>query len=204
MKHTTRAGVLFEAVASELSRVLPASAYKHHDKTGRTEIKSAFVREALNRVFGLPGFGWGLRVLDMQTTRGESASGKQLYQSLSRGEFWYTLVQVSEGAEATTTVCTFDVFGGSTNIDPQYVERGAYQSMVSHAARELGFQRHVYNDSFHPKMPTVVEWLAGEWEHKDVTQIAPTEQNFKKISAKKREISSGEVGEGLFDSLTLV
>lgn len=148
----TLVGVPLDEIATAFSRVLPSSAYsaisysKVKDADGKeremTDIKPAYFVEAMNKMFGLAGYGWRYEYDEMITQYDETAfknkggweitiSNLRLYYKYTDGENVY---------ESMPIVAS----GGAFMQKRVHAERGAITNAVGSAGAKMGWQSWVY------------------------------------------------------------
>ncbi len=143
---TTLTGIPLSEVPALLDEQLEPAAYSAvPGAVDLTDIKPAWLTEALNRILGLAGYGWwydyeqiAVVPLTQQTRNGP----REIYQaSLDRLVFYYRLL-----VEGQEEVVTLIANGGSENEKREYAVRGAITNALGAAAAKLGWQLSVYQN----------------------------------------------------------
>ena len=142
----TLTGLDVEKAIEILDKELPASAYKSvPGGADLTDIDPNYMRQVLNEVFGLAGYGWGYTYdpdhvytrTDVETTRkGERTVVVAVVKYLS---FWYTLLV--DGEPKTGMI---PATGASKNSSDAYALKGALTNAIGNAVSNIGFQISVY------------------------------------------------------------
>jgi len=136
--YTTLTGLTMDQVAEKLDAELPPDAYSRiPGAVDLTDIDPAYMRNALNSVFGLCGVGWGYdyTVADLDISFGE----KSVAAVCRRLTFWFKLKD-DDGIRCFEIPAT----GASENRNPQYAMKGALTNALGNAVSNLGFQESVY------------------------------------------------------------
>ena len=138
-KHRTLTGFTLKQVAEELQKPLEAKAYKGvPGGADLTDIGTAWMIEALDRVFGPAGLGWRLTYnpQEMFVVFGE----KRPTAYLRSATFSYRLVEQG-GKDVWVEIQTN---GGSQNSEVGYALKGAVTSALGEAVSQLLWQLDVY------------------------------------------------------------
>jgi hypothetical protein len=136
-------GFTLQQIEQELDRVLPKDAYSAvPGGAALTDIDPGFMREELNRLFGICGIGWGYfyNSSDVETDlvkRGQGTTNSAIVKKLT---FWYKLAD----ANSETLCAEIPSSGGSLNDVLGYAIAGAVTNAIGKAVSNIGFQKSVY------------------------------------------------------------
>lgn len=136
-------GFELKQIELELDRVLSKDAYTAvPGGAALTDIDPAYMREELNKLFGVCGIGWGYAYspddIQMEVVkRGQGSTNSAIVKKLT---FWYKLV----GTNGEIVQAEVPSSGGSLNDVPGYAVSGAITNAISKAVSNIGFQRSVY------------------------------------------------------------
>lgn len=142
----TLTGMTLQEALSKLQAPLEAAAYKKVTGGGAplTDIKPAWLTEALTEVFGLCGVGWSfdwdtIEIYSTDTITKSGAARLVWQADIMKGRLIYTLTDGTDNFK-------FDVpgTGGSDNDVKEYAVRGAVTNMIGAAASKLLWQLPVY------------------------------------------------------------
>lgn len=139
MNFKTLTGLTLVEVARKLDEELPPDAYTRiPGAVDLTDIDPGYMRQVLNAVFGLCGYGWGYEYhpADLELTFGE----KNVLALIKQMTVWYVLVG-DDGQERRSVVVAS---GASENRTPAYAMKGALTNALGNAVSNLGFQESVY------------------------------------------------------------
>jgi len=142
---TTLTRIPLNEISAALSRVLPKEAYKAVTGTRAelTDIRPPYLREKLEEVFGVVGYGWWYTYDDMESEYDKSRnSGNPWTSTIKTLKLYYRYVDsetnqvfVSEPIYAT---------GGISMDRKDFTQRGALTNALGDAAKQLGWQKGVY------------------------------------------------------------
>ena len=170
--HTLKSltGFTLPQIEQELDRVLPKDAYSAvPGGAALTDIDPGFMRDELNRLFGMCGIGWGYTYSssDVETDlvkRGQGTTNSAIVKKLT---FWYKLTD----ANGETSNAEIPSSGGSLNDVLGYAVAGAVTNAIGKAVSNIGFQKSVY---------------LGARSHKNVDgRYDPTAAAKKSVAASK-------------------
>lgn len=139
MNFKTLTGLTLAEVARKLDEELPPDAYTRiPGAVDLTDIDPGYMRQVLNAVFGLCGYGWGYEYhpADLELTFGE----KNVLAFVKQMTVWYVLIG-DDGQERRNLVVAS---GASENRTPAYAMKGALTNAIGNAVSNLGFQESVY------------------------------------------------------------
>jgi hypothetical protein len=107
-----------------------------------TDIDPGFMRDELNRLFGMCGIGWGYSYSssDVETDivkRGQGTTNSAIVKKLI---FWYKLTD----ANGEAAIADIPSSGGSLNDVLGYGIAGAVTNAIGKAVSNIGFQKSVY------------------------------------------------------------
>ena len=139
---TTLTGIPVSELQARLDAELPAAAYSQvPGAADLTDIDPGYMRHVLNTVFGISGFGWGIKYNseDLVVTAEQRGQRTVYSASLAKLEFWYKLA--SDNVEH---LCILHASGGSENSNTGYAMKGAITNALGQAVSNLGFQESVY------------------------------------------------------------
>jgi hypothetical protein len=143
--HTLKSmsGFTLPQIEQELDRVLPKDAYAAvPGGAALTDIDPGFMRDELNRLFGLCGLGWGYSYHSGDVETGQVKRGNGMTHSaiVKKLTFWYKLAD----AAGATCVAEIPSSGGSLNDVLGYAIAGAVTNAIGKAVSNIGFQKSVY------------------------------------------------------------
>jgi hypothetical protein len=136
-------GFDLKQIESELDRELPADAYSAvPGGANLTDIDPGYMRDELNRLFGICGIGWGYHydVADVEyeiVKRGQGTTNSAILKKLV---VWFKLVDGSGGEHRLEVPSS----GGSLNDNAGYALSGAITNAIGKAVSNIGFQKSVY------------------------------------------------------------
>jgi hypothetical protein len=136
-------GFSLNQIEVELDRELPADAYSAvPGGANLTDIDPGYMRDELNRLFGICGIGWGYHydVADVEyeiVKRGQGTTNSAILKKLV---VWFKLVD-GDGGENRLEVPSS---GGSLNDNAGYALSGAITNAIGKAVSNIGFQKSVY------------------------------------------------------------
>ena len=139
MNFKTLTGLTLAEVARKLDEELPPDAYTRiPGAVDLTDIDPGYMRQVLNAVFGLCGYGWSYEYhpADLELTFGE----KNVLALIKQMTVWYVLIG-EDGQERRNLVVAS---GASENSTPAYAMKGALTNAIGNAVSNLGFQESVY------------------------------------------------------------
>lgn len=134
----TLMGYTIEDALVELDKEYPSNAYKSAGKFELTDISPAYITESMTKVFGLFGYGWGVRYNPENAEQTKVDSG-WAYVLIKQAEFFYK-IQVGEMIDEAV----FTVNGGSKNKDIEHAWKGAVTNCITHGISRLCVQLSVY------------------------------------------------------------
>lgn len=136
-------GFSLKQIEVELDRELPADAYSAvPGGANLTDIDPGYMRDELNRLFGICGIGWGYHydVADVEyeiVKRGQGTTNSAILKKLV---VCFKLVD-GDGGEHRLEVPSS---GGSLNDNAGYALSGAITNAIGKAVSNIGFQKSVY------------------------------------------------------------
>lgn len=136
-------GFDLKQIESELDRELPADAYSAvPGGANLTDIDPGYMRDELNRLFGICGIGWGYHydVADVEyeiVKRGQGTTNSAILKKLV---VWFKLADGSGGEHRLEVPSS----GGSLNDNAGYALSGAITNAIGKAVSNIGFQKSVY------------------------------------------------------------
>lgn len=136
-------GFTLSQIEQELDRVLPKDAYSAvPGGASLTDIDPGFMRDELNRLFGMCGIGWGYTYSssDVETDIVKRGSGTTNSAIIKKLTFWYKLVDAS----GESSLAEIPSSGGSLNDVLGYAVAGAVTNAIGKAVSNIGFQKSVY------------------------------------------------------------
>lgn len=136
-------GFTLSQIEQELDRVLPKDAYSAvPGGAALTDIDPGFMRDELNRLFGMCGIGWGYSYSssDVETDLVKRGSGTTNSAIVKKLIFWYKLSDASGEA----SIAEIPSSGGSLNDVLGYAVAGAVTNAIGKAVSNIGFQKSVY------------------------------------------------------------
>jgi hypothetical protein len=143
----TLAGLTLAEASARLDEQLPAEAYSAvPGGADLTDIDPNWMREVLNSIFGICGFGWGYEYdpanmqIGVEQRKTQSGSRTVSTAFLKHLRFWYKVVD----AGGQTQTCSVDASGASENSSAAYAMKGAITNALGNAASNIGFQKSVY------------------------------------------------------------
>jgi uncharacterized protein (DUF3820 family) len=163
----TLMGLDMPAVVAQLDAELEPAAYSAvPGAVDLTDIKPAWLTEAMNRLFGLAGYGWWFTYspVDLVVTEQVDSKNRTVYQAnLAQLALYYRLM-VNGVVEVAGPIYGN---GYSDNFDRGYAIRGALTNALGAAASKLGWQISVYQDKrSHRDMRTPAEVVIPFGKHK--------------------------------------
>ena len=147
-KLKTFTGLTLAEILLKLDEELPVDAYTAvPGGSNLTDIDPNYGTEALNKIFGLSGVGWGteFQVEDMSVIHGiqKTSSGYErpvITTTVRKMIFWYMVVDEA-GKETKVTIPSV---GASTNDKEEYSLKGALTYALGAAMSKIGWQSSVY------------------------------------------------------------
>jgi hypothetical protein len=143
----TLAGLTLAEASARLDEQLPAEAYSAvPGGADLTDIDPNWMREVLNSIFGICGFGWGYEYdpanmqIGVEQRKTQNGSRTVSTAFLKHLRFWYKVVD----AGGQTQTCSVDASGASENSSAAYAMKGAITNALGNAASNIGFQKSVY------------------------------------------------------------
>lgn len=137
----TNTGLTPSEVIALFKQPLPDKAYgRHTAKSYLTTISPAYTYEALNKAFGMVGWGWGIRYNEGNVilNEGATAKGKPRYvATLLKADFWYIL-----GDNEHVITCT----GSSDNDNWGDALAGMRTSAIGQAIKLFEWQAHIFKN----------------------------------------------------------
>lgn len=145
--YETLAGIPIIKAFQMLDDPLPPDAYKaiiggKGQKLDLTDIKPAYLPELLARVFGPVGVGWGFELRAMQSERGKTSGGHDVWESRCNVAIWYRYVDKRDSK--TYISDSQEVSGGSDNSEREWAEKGAITNALGTAWFFAGYQISVF------------------------------------------------------------
>ena len=163
----TLMGLDMPTVVAQLDTELEPAAYSAvPGAVDLTDIKPAWLTEAMNRLFGLAGYGWWFTYnpADLVVTEQVDSKNRTVYQAnLAQLALYYRML-VNGQIEVAGPIYGN---GYSDNFDRGYAVRGALTNALGAAASKLGWQLSVYQDKrSHRDMRTPAEVIIPFGKHK--------------------------------------
>jgi len=163
----TLMGLDMPTVVAQLDTELEPAAYSAvPGAVDLTDIKPAWLTEAMNKFFGLAGYGWWFTYspADLVVTEQVDSKNRTVYQAnLAQLALYYRML-VNGQIEVAGPIYGN---GYSDNFDRGYAVRGALTNALGAAASKLGWQLSVYQDKrSHRDMRTPAEVIIPFGKHK--------------------------------------
>jgi hypothetical protein len=177
----TLTGINLASVPELLDKQLPEEAYKaiiggKGSKLKLTDIHPAYLPETLTKIFGLGGYGWGYKVLEMKTEKFQDKERRETFTCECRIAIWFRYMD-KNGAIFMSDA--FESSGGNTNHPVEWAMKGAVSNALGHAWANLGYQRSVYKgDRGHDNLEAYEKAGSGQMSpeapHPNNTDHLPT------------------------------
>ena len=167
MQIVTLMGLDMSSVIAQLDAELEPAAYSAvPGAMDLTDIKPAWLTEAMNKLFGIAGYGWWFTYnpADLSVAEEVDAKNRTVYQAnLAQLALYYRML-VNGQIEVAGPIYGN---GYSDNFDRGYAVRGALTNALGAAASKLGWQLSVYQDKrSHRDMRTPAEVVIPFGKHK--------------------------------------